>query len=205
MKEKQDQKIEKWTGEIKTLEKIRDNLIRYSALKDEKGEKDKIDRLNAKVAGLIEDNYWTRLEWSTIKRGKQSRAEGLEKIEKKIAQREKKVAARQAELLAEGDSSLAKDWAEARAACQEGDRYYHWAYGEMEVAVVEEDYLYLKVLDKKGCKTDWAVRNNAEVIGMDGEVEEVKEFPRNAIGKWLFPDKEDVKVVRKEEAHKLFK
>ena len=44
-----------------------------------------------------------------------------------------------------------------------------------------------------------------EVIDMEGDVVKVKEFPRNAIGTWLFPEKEDVTVQDPKTAHKMFK
>jgi len=204
MKENQDTKLEKWEAEIETLEKIEDLVVKYSKLKDEKGEKDKIDRLNAKIASIIEDNFWTRLEWGTIKRGKQSREDGLKKIERKIADRRKKIDARKAEL-AEESGAAGRDWTEEIEACTEGNHYFHWAYGEMEVLAVEDQYIYLKVLDKKGCKFEWLDKNNAEVIDMEGDVVKVKEFPRNAIGTWLFPEKEDVTVQDPKTAHKMFK
>ena len=116
MKENQDKKLEKWESEIEVLEKIKDLLVKYSKLKDEKAEKDKIDRMNAKIASLIEDNFWTRLEWGTIKRGKQSREDGLKKIEKKIADREKKIAAHKAEL-EEAGGTAGRDWTAEIEAC----------------------------------------------------------------------------------------
>ena len=204
MKENQDKKLEKWESEIEVLEKVKDLLVKYSKLKDEKAEKDKVDRMNAKIASIIEDNYWTRLEWGTIKRGKQSREDGLKKIEKKIADREKKIAAHKAEL-EEAGGAAGRDWTAEIEACTEGSRYYHWAYGEMEVLAAEDQYIYLKVLDKKGVKHEWLGKNNAEVIDDEGEVVKVKEFPRNAIGAWLFPEKDDVTVQDPKTAHKMFK
>ena len=37
------------------------------------------------------------------------------------------------------------------------------------------------------------------------DVEQVKEFPKDAIGRWLFPDKEDVQVEDKASCHKIFR
>ena len=205
MKEMQDKKIVKWQSEIEVLEELKKDVQEFAELKDQKGEKDKIDRLNAKIADIIENNFWTRLEWSTIKRGKQSRAEGLEKIEKKIKDRVKKIEAQKKAIEEAEEPLIAKDWDKYRDECTEGDKLFHWAYGEMEVMAVEGEYLFMKVLDKKGCKLDWLGKNNAEVITIDGDVEQVKEFPKDAIGRWLFPDKEDVQVEDKTSCHKIFR
>ena len=205
MKEMQDKKIVKWQSEIEVLEELKKDVQEFAELKDQKGEKDKIDRLNAKIADIIENNFWTRLEWSTIKRGKQSRAEGLEKIEKKIKDRVKKIEAQKKAIEEAEEPLIAKDWEKYRDECTEGDKLFHWAYGEMEVMAVEGEYLFMKVLDKKGCKLDWLGKNNAEVITIDGDVEQVKEFPKDAIGRWLFPDKEDVQVEDKASCHKIFR
>ena len=205
MKEMQDKKIVKWQSEIEVLEELKKDVQEFAELKDQKGEKDKIDRLNAKIADIIENNFWTRLEWSTIKRGKQSRAEGLEKIEKKIKDRVKKIEAQKKAIEEAEEPLIAKDWDKYRDECTEGDKLFHWAYGEMEVMAVEGEYLFMKVLDKKGCKLDWLGKNNAEVITIDGDVEQVKEFPKDAIGRWLFPDKEDVQVEDKASCHKIFR
>ena len=205
MKEMQDKKIVKWQSEIEVLEELKKDVQEFAELKDQKGEKDKIDRLNAKIADIIENNFWTRLEWSTIKRGKQSRAEGLEKIEKKIKDRVKKIEAQKKAIEEAEEPLIAKDWEKYRDECTEGDKLFHWAYGEMEVMAVEGEYLFMKVLDKKGCKLDWLSKNNAEVITIDGDVEQVKEFPKDAIGRWLFPDKEDVQVEDKASCHKIFR
>jgi hypothetical protein len=47
-------------------------------------------------------------------------------------------------------------------------------------------------------------KNNAVVNTEDG-LEEVKEFPRTAIGAWLFPDAADVPAIEGIEGHKVFK
>ena len=95
MKENQDKKLEKWSAEIGVLTTLKEAMEEFAELKDTKGEKEKIDILNAKIANLIEDNSWVRLEWSVIKRGKQSRQEGIEKLAHKIKDREKKIAAQE--------------------------------------------------------------------------------------------------------------
>jgi hypothetical protein len=206
MKENQDVKLEKWHREVGILEEIKTNLEEYARLKDEKGEKDDIDRLNAKIANAIEDNSWARLEWGTIKRGKASRAEGLEKIAKKISDRNKKIKAREKQLEEEAGEEKAHiaDIKKAVDECTEGSLFYHWAYGEMEVLAIDGEYIYLKVLDKKGCKSKWLKKNNAELT-LDGMTEQVKEFHKNAIGRWLFTRSERVTVPESEEAHKLFR
>lgn len=189
MRENQDKKLEKWNSEIGVLQELKTALEEYATLKDEKGEKDKIDTLNAKIANLIEDNSWTRLEWGVIKRGKQSRAEGLDKIEKRIKDRQKKIDEHIAEKAETPEAVVAPDGLDTgvlRAECEEGDIYQHLVYGEMEVLAVEGDYIYLKILDKKGVRDGWPNKNNAVVQTEEG-LEEVKEFPRNALGTVLFP------------------
>ena len=205
MKEMQDKKIAKWETEIKVLEELQKDVQDFADLKDQKGDKDKIDRLNAKISDIIENNFWTRLEWSTIKRGKQSRAEGLEKIEKKIKDRKKKIAAQQKAIEEAEEPLIAKDWEKYRAECSEGDKLFHWAYGEMEVVAIEGEYLFMTVLDKKGCKFDWLNKNTSEAFDADFELVQTKQFPKEAIGRWLFPDKEDVQVEDPAKCHKIFR
>ena len=200
MKEKQDKKLEKWTGEIAVLETLHKHITGFNKLKEEKGDKDKLDKINAKIANLIEDNSWTRLEWSVIKRGKASRVEGLEKIEAKIKERNKKIEAQKTD---EGKED-SRDWTAEREAVTEGSKFYNYIYGELEVLAVEEEYLYLKIIDKKGVRDGWLTKNNAAVTTIEG-VEDVKEFPRTAIGRSLFPDAKAVASIQGAEGHKMFK
>lgn len=204
MKENEDKKLEKWAAENAILIDLKASLEEFSALKDSKGDKEQIDILNAKIANLIEDNSWIRLEWSVIKRGKQSRQEGLEKIERKIKDRRRKVDAYMKALDAQAPVTPAVDAAKLQEECKEGERYFHWAYGEVELLAVEDDYVFAKILDRKGVRGGWAARNNAEVYTDDG-FEEVKEFPRSAIGVWLFPEAKDVPAVEGIDGHKMFK
>ena len=204
MKENQDKKMDKWTAEIGVLNTLKESLEEFAELKDNKGEKEKIDILNAKIANLIEDNSWVRMEWSVIKRGKQSRQEGIDKLAQKIKDRQKKIAAHEKKV-AEADPVPADiDAEKLQAECEEGGRYFHWVYGEVEVLAIEEDYVYVKILDRKGVRAGWMDKNNAVVNTEDG-LEEVKEFPRTAIGVWLFPEAKDVPAVEGVEGHKVFK
>lgn len=205
--------MNKWAEEIKLLEIIRDCLQKYIALKDEKGEKDDVDRCNAKITGLVEENSWMKLDWKEIKRNKANRAEGLAKVEKKIVDRQKKLdegekLLSEETVVAEDGSVTAapdmKDWSTAIEECQEGCVYYHWAYGRMEVAFIEGNYLYLKLLDKKGARTPWIGQNNV-LVEVGGKLDEMKEFSLYSIGRWIFPDAKDVTVEDKDMAHKLFR
>ena len=54
MENRLEKNMNKWEEENKLLETIRENLTRYSALKDEKGDKDDIDRCNAKIGDYKE-------------------------------------------------------------------------------------------------------------------------------------------------------
>ncbi len=204
MRENQDKKMEKWSAEIDVLTVLKESLEEFAELKDAKGEKEKIDILNAKIANLIEDNSWIRMEWSVVKRGKQSRQEGIDKLAQKIKDRQKKIAA-QVKKAEEADPVPADiDAEKLQAECAEGAHYFHWAYGEVEVLAIEGDYVYVKLLDRKGVRDGWMEKNNAVVSTGDG-LEEVKEFPRTAIGIWLFPDAKDVPSVEGIESHKVFK
>ena len=53
MKENQDKKLEKWSAEIGVLTTLKEAMEEFAELKDTKGEKEKIDILNAKIANLI--------------------------------------------------------------------------------------------------------------------------------------------------------
>ena len=204
MKENQDKKLEKWSAEIEVLTTLKESMEEFAELKDTKGEKEKIDILNAKIANLIDDNSWVRLEWSTVKRGKQSRQEGIDKLAHKIKDRQKKIAA-QEKKVADADPVPADiDAEKLQAECEEGGHYFHWAYGEVEVLAIEGDYIYVKILNRKGVRAGWMDKNNAVVNTEDG-LEEVKEFPRTAIGAWLFPDAADVPAIEGIEGHKAFK
>lgn len=204
MKENQDKKLEKWSAEIGVLTTLKEAMEEFAELKDTKGEKEKIDILNAKIANLIEDNSWVRLEWSVIKRGKQSRQEGIEKLAHKIKDREKKIAAQEKKVAAADPVPADIDAEKLQAECVEGGHYFHWAYGEVEVLAIEGDYIYVKILNRKGVRAGWMDKNNAVVNTEDG-LEEVKEFPRTAIGAWLFPDAADVPAIEGIEGHRVFK
>lgn len=197
--------ISKWEEENRLLELVKDNLENYIALKDEKGDKDEMDIANAKITGIIEENSWMKLDWKLIKRSKASRAEGLAKVERKISARTKKI--KEGELLiSTEDNAVAtevKDWESVIQACDVGSQYYHWAYGRMEVVAMEDVYIYLKLLDKKGIRSSWIGKNNV-LVEVDGKIDEMKEFSKYAIGRWLFPEEAEVEVKDSEAAHKMF-
>lgn len=206
--------MSKWADEIELLEIIKESLEKYIVLKDEKGEKDEVDICNAKITAIIEENSWMRLDWKVIKRSKANRTEGLEKIKKKISDRQKKLDEGEKllseEVMIAEDGTVTpvsdgKDWSSVIEECQEGSEYYHWAYGKMEVVLIEGNYLYLKLLDKKGVKTPWMSQNNV-LVEVDGKVDEMKEFSLDSIGRWLFPEEDDVVVPEDDNdmAHKLF-
>jgi len=96
-----------------------------------------------------------------------------------------------------------RDWSEEIEKCEEGSVYYHWAYGKMEVLAKEGDYIYMKLMDKKGCRHEWLTKNNA-AVEIDEKKEEAKEFSLFSIGRWLFPDIADVEVIDPEKAHRSF-
>ena len=206
--------MSKWADEIELLEIIKESLEKYIVLKDEKGEKDEVDICNAKITAIIKENSWMRLDWKGIKRSKANRTEGLEKIKKKISDRQKKLDEGEKllseEVMIAEDGTVTpvsdgKDWSSVIEECQEGSEYYHWAYGKMEVVLIEGNYLYLKLLDKKGVKTPWMSQNNV-LVEVDGKVDEMKEFSLDSIGRWLFPEEDDVVVPEDDNdmAHKLF-
>ena len=208
MDDKTLKNIEKWEAEIKSLESVKRQIKKFAKLKDEKADKEDIAVVNDKVVKLFDDHKFMKLDWKEIKRSKASREEGLEKIDKKIADRKKKLDAVKEEEPAAPEVPAepevpARDWSEEIAACAPGQEYYHWAYGKMEVLAMEEDYIYLKLKDKKGCKFEWLTKNNA-VVEIDGKDEEVKEFGVSSIGKWIFPEMDDVEVMDKSKAHKIF-
>lgn len=208
MDDKTLKNIEKWEAEIKSLESVKRQIKKFAKLKDEKADKEDIAVVNDKIVALFEDHKFMKLDWKEIKRSKASREEGLEKINKKIADRKKKLDAVKEEEPAAPEVPAepevpTRDWSEEIAACAPQQEYFHWAYGKMEVLAMEDDYIYLKLLDKKGCKFEWLSKNNA-IVEIDGKDEEVKEFSITSIGKWLFPEMEDVDVVDKDKAHKIF-
>ena len=96
-----------------------------------------------------------------------------------------------------------RDWSGEIEKCEPGSVYYHWIYGKMEVLAKEGDYIYMKLLDKKGCRHEWLAKNNA-VVEIDGKKEEAKEFSLFSIGRWLFPDMADMEIIDPDKAHRSF-
>lgn len=212
MDDKSTKSLEKWEGEIKTLESLRRYIRRFKKAKEDK-DKEEMKKISDKVAVIFEENKWLKLEWKEIKRGKAALEEGIEKVSRRVDERKKKMIALGDELgvdLSEyglkGKKKAGKtdrDWSAEIAACREGTEYYHWAYGKMQVIGLDEEYIYVKILDKKGCKHEWLNKGNVIVVLDEGE-EEVKEFSRDSIGRWLFPESKDVKIINGETAHKTF-
>ena len=218
MDEKNLKNIEKWKGEISILEEIKAAVAEFAELKDGKAPKEEIAPVNDKVVGLFDDNSFVKMDWLEVKRSKASREEGISKIEKKISDRLKKIekAGGEAEEAPEEEpeeeiveeevieeAEPERDWSEEIEKCAPGAVYYHWAYGKLEVLAMEGDYIYLRPLDRKGCKHEWLTKNNA-IVEIDGEEEDVKEFSITSIGRWLFPEVEDVDIIDPAKAHKMF-
>ena len=211
MDDKTLKNIEKWKSEINVLDEIKAAVTEFAALKDGKASKEEIAPANDAAAALFEDNKFVKLDWKEIKKSKASRGEGIEKLEKKIADRMKKIekaggAVEEDEPEVEEvveEVEEERDWTEEIEKCAPEAVYYHWAYGKHEVVAMDGDYIYLRPLDRKGVKHAWLGKNNA-IVEIDGEEEEVKEFNVYSIGRWLFPEPEDVKVIDPDTAHKMF-
>lgn len=201
MEEKLRKNIGNWETEKKTLESLKRYLKKYAKLKDAKAEKADLDKVNKKITEILEEHDWIQMEWKDVKRSKASREEGVQKLMKTISDKKKKIENATDEIIE--IQSPTRDWSEEISQCQLYGNYYHWAYGKMEVAQMEGDYIFLRLLDKKGCKHDWLERNNA-IIDVDGKTEELKKFSLQSIGRWIFPDVADVEILDKEMAHKFF-
>lgn len=106
--------------------------------------------------------------------------------------------------IVEGTAGNDKDWSTEIQHCQPGSVYYNKIYGKMEVVAIEDDYIYLRILDKKGCAPDFLEKNNI-LVEIDGMDEEAKEFSLSSIGRWLFPEMKDVDTSNASNVHRIFK
>ncbi len=214
MEDKQAKNMEKWKEEIKTLESLRRNFRKFKKAKEDK-DKEEMNKLSDKVDEIMEENKWVKMDWKKIKRGKAALEEGTEKLGRKIDDRKKKIMALGEEAGADlyelglkkakkGEDS-GRDWSKEISQCTEGSEYYHWAYGKVSVVAKDEEYLYVRIMDKKGCKHDWLNKGNVVLVIDENKEEEVKEFALDAIGRWLFPEIADVKVIDDSSAHRIFK
>ena len=104
----------------------------------------------------------------------------------------------------EGTIGNEKDWNSEIEKCQPGSVYYNRVYGKMEVVAAEDEYIYLRILDRKGCDPVFLEKNNT-IVEIDGRDEEAKEFSLFSIGRWLFPEKEDVDTSDASNVHSIFK
>jgi hypothetical protein len=200
----------------------------------ENDNKAEMNKIGEKVTAIFEDSKWMKLEWKEIKKSKKALEEGLAKVDKKISDRKKKIGDASGKQDDKGEKSFAKagpkdkavdeeaesgaslgddkedipaeeerDWSGEIEKCETGSVYYHWIYGKMEVLAKDGDYIYMKLLDKKGCRHEWLAKNNA-VVEIDGKEEEAKEFSLFSIGRWLFPDVDDIEIIDPDKAHRSF-
>ena len=214
MDEKTLKNISKWESENKLLSGLKVNLTKYQRLKDKKNtdNKEKMNALGEKISNTLDDNKWMKLDWKEVKRSKGALEEGIEKVDKKITDRKRKlkqhgVGDKEATGLVSDKTTPdrpTRDWSKEQGECEVDKIYYNWAYGEMKVVKMEDDYIYMMMLDKKGCRHEWEGRNNVIIEMEDGSLEEVKEYAIDAIGRSLFPDKKDVKILDKKRSHKFF-
>jgi len=212
MDEKTARNVEKWTNEVNILENVKRQIKKYRELKDdrENDSKEEMNRTGGSISEALDDNKWTKLTWKEIKRSGRALDEGLEKIDRKISDRKKKLEASQPEdsgkeeAAEESDTTaVEKDWSGEIRSCGVESVYYHWAYGKMEVVDMEGDYIYLRPLDRKGCSTVVLSKNDT-VVKIGGREEIVKEFSVSSIGRWLYPDAGDVKIIDPALAHKSY-
>lgn len=205
MEDKTIKNTEKWNAEKDSLEMARKHLKEFIKLKEDKAEKEAIKDEGDVLEKIFEENKFFKLDWKEVKRSKASRSEGLEKIEKKIADRKKKIekAVAEEESQSKTESSDGRDWSDEISKCAPSSIFYHWIYGKMEVLHMEEDYLYMKLIDKKRCKSSFLAGNNV-LLDVNGKEESVKEFSIYSIGKWLFPEEGDVKIIDEKLCHKMF-
>ena len=146
----------------RTVELSSASMTKYQRLKDKKNpdNKEKMNELGDKIADSLEENKWMKLDWKEIKRSKGSLEEGIERVDKKITDRKRKlrqhgVGEMEATGLIEDETTPdrpTRDWSQEQGEAELDKIYYSWAYGEMQVVKLEDDYMYLMLLDKKGCK-----------------------------------------------------
>ncbi|MEG0662072.1 MAG: hypothetical protein RR472_02225, partial [Anaerovoracaceae bacterium] len=176
MEEKLQKKVLKWEEEIKILEEVRRAFKGFSKLKDEKAVKGEIDGASEVVLALLDEHKWVNIDWKDLKRSKASRIEGIEKLDKKIEDRRILIDEVNTFEKENGGSFMEngklvaplRDWEVEIESCRPDSIYYHWAYGRLEVILEEDGYIYLRVLDKKGCAHEWLKKNNA-IIELAGE------------------------------------
>jgi len=199
----------KWKSEVAVLNEIKDMISGY--IEDEN------EALKGDIQKKLDEEKWVKILWNDIEGSDESLKDALDNIDGKIKTRQKKIE-KEDKAKAEAEPEVKpeekpepeeekepeRDWSGDREQCGEGSEYYHWAYGKMQVMLREEDYIYLRLMDKKGCKHEWAARND-QAVEIDGKIENVKEFSIYSIGRWLFPEAEDVTVVDAEQAHKMFR
>ncbi len=219
MDEKTLKNIEKWNSEIAVLAEASEKVEAYSRALEEGGEA--AVEADEAAAAIFDENSFIKMDWEEVRQDGDTIRQGLGKLKKKISDRSRKIVKAGGTVSGAGDAGkekagggedagpagedgdLEREWTEEINKCAPGAVYYHWAYGKLEVVAMEDDYIYLRILDRKGCRHEWLQKNNA-VVEIDGKEEEVKEFSIYSIGRWLFPEADDVEIPDQARAHRIF-
>ena len=174
-------KIDKSNAELAAAEGKKADLESKRNPEDVKKAQPEIAKLNKKIEELKTDK--------SLEESKKQLAEEQEKLQKKQEELQKKqeeLQKKQEELQrkkeeAKGNISL-EERSVKPSSVNEGDYVFHWCYGPMQVNRIDK-YIHCTIVDPDGI---------ANVASGKFRTGEVKKFPLDAPGKWLFKDSNDI-------------
>lgn len=178
--------IDKLNADLAAAKEKKDDLESKRNPKDYKKAQPKIDELNEKIKELKTDiSKFDISKLNEYKEQLQKKQKSLEESKKQLAEEQEKLQKKQEELQrkkeAKGNISL-EERSVKPFSVNEGDYVFHWCYGPMQVNRIDK-YIHCTIVDPDGI---------ANVASGKFRTGEVKKFPLDAPGKWLFKDSNDI-------------
>lgn len=172
-------KIDKLKAELADAEEKKADLESKQNPEDVKKAQPEIEKLKTKIEEL-------KTEIKEYKDQLQAIEKSREESKKQLAEEQEKLQKKQEELQrkkeeAKGNISL-EERSVKPSSVNEGDYVFHWCYGPMQVNRIDK-YIHCTIVDPDGI---------ANVASGKFRTGEVKKFPLDAPGKWLFKDSNDI-------------
>lgn len=179
-------KIDKLKVELADTERKKADLESKQNPEDVKKAQPEIEKLNTKIEELKTDISNKDIQLNEYNDQLQEIQKSLEESKKQLAEEQEKLQKKQEELQRKKEEAKGNISLEERSvkpfSVNEGDYVFHWCYGPMQVNRIDK-YIHCTIVDPDGI---------ANVASGKFRTGEVKKFPLDAPGKWLFKDSTDI-------------
>ena len=171
--------IDNLKAELADAEEKKADLESKQNPEDVKKAQPEIEKLKTKIEELKTDIKEYKDQLQAIEKSREESKKQLAEEQEKLQKKQEELQRKKEE--AKGNISL-EERSVKPSSVNEGDYVFHWCYGPMQVNRIDK-YIHCTIVDPDGI---------ANVASGKFRTGEVKKFPLDAPGKWLFKDSNDI-------------